>query len=137
MGSDRVISSRRTLLLFETVVGWPCCQFSLLCGDTVWHLFARYCWFSANTETSTCGAESCWEASPNCLQYYVWKFVCCCLVAKNVFIAERWLLPRQLGAVGVCISRRVLSGLSCCCRYYVSLTLLFVSANSNLRCHVD
>ena len=35
----------------------------------------------------------------------------------NVFIAERWLLPRQIGAVGVGISRRVLSGPSFCCRY--------------------
>jgi len=49
----------------------------------------------------------------------------------NLFIAERWLLPRQLGAVGVCISRRVLSEPSCCCRCCVFLTLLFVSADRN------
>jgi len=49
----------------------------------------------------------------------------------NVFIAKRWLLPRQIGAVGVCISWRVLSGPSCCCRDYVFLTLLFVSADGN------
>jgi len=49
----------------------------------------------------------------------------------NVFIAERLLLPRQHVAVGVCISWRVLSGPPCWRRYYVFLTLLFVSAEGN------
>ena len=49
----------------------------------------------------------------------------------NLFIAKRWLLPWHVGAVGVCISRRVLSEPSRCCRYYVFLTLLFVSADGN------
>jgi len=60
----------------------------------------------------------------------LWRLVCCCLAALICLFAERWLLPRQLGAVGVRISRRVLSEPSCC-RYYVFLTLLFVSADGN------
>ena len=62
---------------------------------------------------------------------WLWRLVCCRLAALTCLFAERWLLPRQLGAVDVCISRRVLSEPSCCCRYYVFLTLLFVSADGN------
>jgi len=39
-------------------------------------------------------------------------------------IAERWLLPRELGAFGVSISRRGL--MFCCCHYYPLLTLRLV-----------
>jgi len=46
-----------------------------------------------------------------------------CVVASRDFsIVKRWLLPRQLGAVGVCISLRSLNApfsvitVKCCCR---------------------
>jgi len=46
-----------------------------------------------------------------------------CVVASRDFsIVKRWLLPQQLGAVGVCISLRSLNApfsviaVKCCCR---------------------
>jgi len=49
----------------------------------------------------------------------------------DLFIVECWMLSRELGAVGPCISREVLSEPSCCCRFHVFLMLLFVSADGN------
>jgi len=71
-----------------------------------------------------------WGNFAHCKYRHLWRFVCCCLAPLICLFAERWLLPRQLGAVDVRISRRVFSEPSCC-RYCVFLTLLFVSADGN------
>ena len=80
-------------------------------------MFAVKCWLKAeakaivdlgqhvfwNLDTTTCGDL-------------------CVVASRDFAIVRRWLLPRQLGAVGVCISLRSLNApfsviaVKCCCR---------------------
>jgi len=62
-----------------------------------------------------CTLQVTWTDFEQLLQGRKWQFVftlcrdLCVVASRDFSIMRRWLLPRQLGAVGVCISLRSLN----------------------------
>jgi len=86
------------------------------------------CFNDANCTKSSTNAPRCRGMS---IVMYQWRFVCSCLSALICLSRNGDCCHDSSGQLAFCISRRVLSEPSCCCRYYVFLTLLFVSADGN------
>ena len=117
-------------LVFPLNYPFRACFSNWLAGlyKITWHHW-RACNFLGFVNCSSLRLDTWWPR-------VLWRFVYSCFAAVIACSLKRWLLPRQLGAIGVHISQQgsnapfLVIVVNCCCRCYQTYRF-FVSADGN------